>query len=425
MRRACLLLTVLILATTVWVRPAAGQAMARMSGTVVDTEGKPVEGVRVTVTTPELATFESVKDSDRKGRFTIAHPDASLPYLYVFEKEGYATLQLPMRVTAGDTMRQTFTLLRGDQVAGAQEAEAAQAQAQGQRVSRVVEVYNQGVEAQQLGDLELAAARYEEAARLDPDLSAPRTALAVVAYLKEDWQTAAREAEAALALDPGDVRAMQIRFDAYRHAGDEAKAQEAADALRRVGDLGEAAKRLYNEAVDAYNAGDLAQAQSKLQQVLSLDPELVAAHIALARISLAQGSPAAAATAAAAATERRPDSAEAWILLFDGARLSGDQETARRALGRVAELDPDWIASTLYDHATGLYNEGAVEQAAVELERVVEVLPDLARAHYFYGMALFNLGRTAEAKAALERFVELAPEDPEAPIALEMLSYMP
>jgi tetratricopeptide (TPR) repeat protein len=396
--------------------------MGRMAGTVVDTEGNPIEGVTITATSPDLSTFESVKTSDRKGRFTMAHPDVSLAYVYTFEKEGFATLQLPMRLTAGDTMRQTFTLLRGDQVAGAREGEAGAAD--GQRVSRVVEVYNQGVEAQQLGDLETATAKYREAAKISPELAAPRTAVAAVAFLEVDWQSAAAEAEAALELDPGDIRAMQIRFDAYRHAGDEAKAKEAADALRAVGDLGEAAKRLYNEAVDAYNAGDIAGAQSKLQQVTSLDPALAPAHLALARISLQQGSPSAAAEAAARATELTPDKAQAWILLFDAARLAGDDETARRALARIAELDPDWIAGTLYEHATGLYNEGNVEQAALELERVVEVLPELARAHYFYGMALFNLGRTDEAKAALERFVELAPEDSEAAVAREMLSYM-
>lgn len=401
---------------------SAAQGMARLSGTVVDPEGEPIEGVTITVTSPELSSFESVKTTNRKGKFTTAHPDAAIPYMFTFEKEGFLTLELPVQVQVGGTMRQTFTLLPEGQAAPQQGAAGAP-QPEG-RPSRVVEVYNEGVEAQQLGDLALAKEKYLRAAGIDADLAAPHTALAVVAFLEEDWLAAAAHAEAALERDPEDVRALQLRFDAYRRAGDEEKAKEAADALRKIGDLDEAAKRLYNEAVDAYNQGDIAEAQSKFQQVVELDPQLAPAHRALAQIYLQQGSPTAAAEAAEAATAIQPDDTGAWKLLFDSARLAGDDELAQRALDRVAELDPQWIGGVLFDHATELYNEGNVERAAEELERVVAARPDLARAYYFYGMALFNLGRTDAARTALETFIELAPDDPEAKIAEEMLSYM-
>ncbi len=400
---------------------AAAQGMARVAGTVVDAEGEPIEGVTITVTSPELSSYESVKTTNRKGKFTTAHPDAAIPYVFTFEKEGFLTLELPVQVAPGGTMRQTFTLLPEGQAAPPQGAAGAQPEG---RPSRVVEVYNEGVEAQQLGDLELAKEKYLRAAEIDADLAAPHTALAAVAFLQEDWQAAAAHAEAALERDPGDVRALQIRFDAYRRAGDEEKAKEAADALREIGDLEEAAKRLYNEAVDAYNKGDIAAAQSRFEQVVELDPQLATAHRALAQIYLQQGSPTAAAEAAEAATAVDPDDTGAWKLLFDAARLSGNDELAQRALDRVAELDPKWIGGVLFDHATELYNEGSMEMAAAELARVVESRPDLARAHYFHGMALFNLGRTDEARTALETFIELAPDDPEAKIAEEMLSYM-
>ena len=201
-------------------------------------------------------------------------------------------------------------------------------------------------------------------------------------------------------------------------------AEEAEEALRELGDVGEVAKLVYNEAVDAYNAGDLTTAQAKLQQAVDLDPALIPAYTALARIALEQGSPSLAAEAAAAATEQAPDNGEAWILLFDAARLSGDEPTAAAALDRIAELRPDWIGTVLFDHATALYNDGKIEQAAEELERVVNAQPELARARYLYGMSLFNLGRTDEAKVELEKFIELAPDDPEAAIAEEMIGYM-
>jgi tetratricopeptide (TPR) repeat protein len=423
MRRIVLLMSVTTLVALIAAPVVHAQAMARLSGQVVDSSGEPIEGVTISAISPELGSFSSEKTSNRKGRFTMAFPDAALPYVLTFTKEGLATLELPVQVTAGDTMRQVFTLLSTAEVAGTQPEQPA-GPAPGQRVSRVVAVYNEGVEAQQLGDLATAAAKFQEAAELDNDLAAPHTALATVADLQEDWAAAASHAEEAITRDTGDVRALQIRFDAYRKLGNQEKADEAADALRAVGDLGEAAKRLFNEAVDSYNSGNLPDAQNKFQQVTELDPELVPAYTALARIALQQGAPTAAASAAAAATQRQPDNGQAWTMLFDASRMTGDEDTAATALAKVAELNPDFVAGPLFDHATTLYNEGKIEESAAELKRIVAAQPSLARARYLYGMCLYNLGRADEAKGHLEAFVEMAPDDPDVAIATEMLSYV-
>jgi tetratricopeptide (TPR) repeat protein len=216
---------------------------------------------------------------------------------------------------------------------------------------------------------------------------------------------------------------MQIRFDAYRNLGDEAKASEAADALRRVGDLDAAAARLFNEGVDAFNAGDLATAQSKFQQVIELDPEVVQPYVALAQISLNQGAMAEASAMATAALERDPDNTRALKIAYDGARLTGDDTGARQALERLVELDPEWVATALFDHAATMFNNNQPEVAALELEYVLKADPELARAHYLLGMAYFNSGKVEKGRAHLERFIELAPDDPDAEIARGLLSY--
>jgi tetratricopeptide (TPR) repeat protein len=404
--------------------PATAAQMARISGTVVDTDGQPIAGVTITITTPDSERFEVVKTTNQKGKVTLPFGNVEWQYEIRLEKGGFQTKTEPLPLTSGGTVKAQWTLVaKNAAAADAGAVEAGGGVAGGGGGSRVVRIFNEGVEAQRLGDLDLADEKYRRAAEMDPELAAPHTALAGVASIREDWETAAAEAEAAIAVDTEDVRAMQIRFDAYRHLGQEAKVSEAAAALREVGDLDAAAARIFNEGVDAYSAGNLTMAQSKFHQVIQLSPDMVAPYVALAQISLTQGSPAEALAMAQSALEREPDDVRALKIALDGARTMGDTDTAVEALDRLVELEPQWVTTTLFDHAAELFNENRAADAAIELEYVVKADPDLARAHYLLGMALFNTGRADEGRVHLQKFLELAPDDPDAEIARGLLSY--
>jgi tetratricopeptide (TPR) repeat protein len=391
--------------------------MARISGVVVDPDGQPIPAATLTVTTPNSDSFEMVKSTNKKGKVTLSFTNIEWQYQLRIEKDGYQTRTEPLELTIGGTMKAEWTLLpRGSDAA----ADADSGDGAG---NKAVRTFNEGVEAQRLGDLDLAVQKYRAAAEIDPDLAAAHTALSAVAILQEDYETAAAEAESALEIDPGDNRAMQLRFDAYRLAGDNAKASEAAKALRDVGDLNQAAGRIFNEGVDAFQAGDLAGAASQFRQAVELDPEMVQAYVALAQIYLTQGSPAEAGAMADSVLEREPDNVNALKLRFDAARLSGDQENAARMLDRLVELDPEWMGTVLFDHAGKLFNANQPAAAAFELEYVVKAKPELARAHFMLGMALFNTGRAEEGGVHLQKFIELSPDDPDVEIAKGLLSY--
>jgi len=289
--------------------------------------------------------------------------------------------------------------------------------------SRAVLVYNEGVEAQRAGDLELAAKKYNEAAGMNPDLAAPHTSLAAIAHMQGDYPAAAAEAEKALVIDPTDSRAMQLRYDAYRLAGDKEKAKEAEQALRELGGLSETAARIFNEGAEAYNTGDMATAISKFQQAADLDPTLVQARLVLAKLYLSQGSLSEALARAEEVVALEPDNGDALRIAYDSALRLGDTEKAAKALDGLAISDPEWAATGLFKLAAELYNKGQTEEAAQALERVLQADPDHARAHYLLGVAQFNTGQTETASEHLQRFLELAPEDPDAAIARDLLSY--
>jgi len=365
---------------------AAAQAGGRIAGKVEDQAGNPIEGVKVTATSPAVDGFKLEKTTNSKGKFVLSFTNAAMAYVVELKKEGYKTL-----ATSDEQAMAEKAALSGS--------------------GRAILVYNEGVEAQRAGDLELAAKKYGEAATINPELAAAHTSLAGVAHMQGDYETAAAEAEKALAIDPTDVRAMQLRFDAYRLAGNDVKAEEAAQSL------------IFNEGVEAYNSGDVSTAISKFQQAADLDPNLVQARLALAKIFFAEGSLSEALARAEEVLELQPDHADALRITYDSALRLGDQETAAKALDGLAASDPQWAATGLYQIAVELYNNDQTNEAVQALERVLEVEPDHARAHYLLGVALFNTGQEGPASDHLRRFIELAPDDPDAVVAKDLLAY--
>jgi tetratricopeptide (TPR) repeat protein len=396
----------------------AAQAGGRVQATVLDEAGEPIKDVAVVVTSPDMETIRVEKTTNKKGKFLVAFSDSGISYVVELKKDGYKTVVAPINPLAGQTQMVEYVMppSTGDEQAAAEMAALSGA-------GRAIAVYNEGVEAQQVGDLELAADRFREAAKINPELAAARTSLAGVAYLQENYELAASEAEAALAIDPTDARAMQLRYDAYRLSGNEEKAAEAAEALKESGDLAESAKRVFNEGAIAYNAGDIATAIVKFQQAADLDPRLLQARLVLARIFLGEGSLSDALTRAQEAVAIDSTNEEALQIVYDSARRLGQTDVAAGALDGLAGINPEWAATGLFEIAVELYNAGKTEDAAQALVKVIAAKPDHARAHYLLGLALFNSGQQTPAIEHLNRFLELTPDDPDAAVARELLSY--
>ena len=397
---------------------AAAQAGGRISGKVADQAGNPIEGVQVTAISPSMESFKVEKTTNKKGKFVLAFADSTMSYVIELKKEGYQTIVAPIDPVAGQTQLVEYVLLPA---AGNEQAAAEKAALSG--AGRAILVYNEGVEAQRAGDLELAAKKFSEAASVNPELAAAHTSLAAVALMRGDDAAAAAEAEQALAIDPTDARALQLRYDAYRLAGDQEKAKEAEQALRELGGLSETAARIFNEGAEAYNGGDVTTAISKFQQAADLDPNLVQARLVLAKLFFSQGNLSEALARAEEVIALEPGNNDALRIAYDSARRLGDTEKAATALDGLAVSDPEWAATGLFQLAVELYNGDRMEEAAQALERVLQVQPDNARAHYLLGVALFNIGQTVPAAQHLQRFLELAPDDPDAAIAKDLLSY--
>ena len=87
------LLSVLLIAVLCTVSGLAlAGAQARILGTVKDGAGQPLEGVTVTITTPNLGKFKVVLTSDKEGKWGTILNDSTIKYDYLFEKKGFITM---------------------------------------------------------------------------------------------------------------------------------------------------------------------------------------------------------------------------------------------------------------------------------------------------------------------------------------------
>jgi len=126
---------------------------------------------------------------------------------------------------------------------------------------------------------------------------------------------------------------------------------------------------------------------------------------------------------------------EAASSLRAARRLAPETAAVERAAARVASRSDDWAGVITAGHALqrlaptsaegwawsglGYRHERRFVEAASDLERALELMPNATDAHFEYACALTQLGRTAEAAASLrvavknKRYRALAREDPD------------
>lgn len=267
---------------------SAAQALnqARLYGTITDENDKPLAGVQLTVTCPEVATFKLEIQTDAKGNWAVTLIDATKGYHYKFEKEGYQTMQQELKIPIGANERKDFQMLsnaeaikRGSAVAVPQEPTAE---------DKAVLAFNAAAEASQMGDMATAKAKMLEAVELNPQLGVAHSALAGFLYAEKDYAGAAAAADKALALDPKDARSLRVAVEANTALGNKAKAKEASAALAAI-DPKAAGIDLFNQGVREYNAGAMPAALKLFEQSLAADPDYGKTHYMLGMCYISQG----------------------------------------------------------------------------------------------------------------------------------------
>lgn len=393
----------------------------RLIGKVLDPDGKPIAGVRVTTTCSEIPDFKQIATTDKKGIFKVDFERLYVVYLYQMEKPGYVSLRIEQKWTVQGTDRHDFTMSPAEEPApGAATTAAAPASASAPAIA----AFNAGVRALKAEDYPTALTKLQEALQHDPKLRAGWVAVTAVQMHLEHYAEAAEAAEKAIALGSTAESVLKARWEAYRQLHEDDKAAAARAELEKHGQLSEEAKRVYNEGVALEKAGTEEGAFARFKEAHELDPAFAPALLGLGTSALKLGKAAEAASAAESLLELNPGDPEALKIRYNAALKLGDEAKVVDALLGLAAVDATTASHGLFVIADGAFQRDDTATAKKLFQQVLEIDPAHARSHYFLGLILMREGAKKEARSHLERFLELAPNDPDAGTARDALKYL-
>ena len=402
----------------------AGSAEAaqegRVSGTVLDEQGNPIQDATVTFSAVGM-DYQKEVTTNTKGKFTAILLDATLDFSVTIEKDGYVTVEEPFKAKLGGVVRPQWTLVAG--------ADADRAGASGSSATpgtadisgQAGRLYADGIEAYKGGDPEKALEKFQKAAELQPEVPEIRSATALVYFETGAYDEALAASDEVLNMKPGDPLALRIKFQTYQQLGDTEKEAEVLEALKEFDPGPETAVLIFNAGVSQVKAGNLEAAAETFAEAKDMDPELLAAYSALARVNFDLGRYEECITMAEVYLDRESSPEVLGVLYLAYGRL-GREEEAEEVFVDLKREDPEYVGTVLQELGEAYFNAGETTQAMTIFQRVLEADPDHARAHYMLGLCYLNAGDTDQAKGMLETFVELAPDDPEVEVAKEMLS---
>lgn len=412
--------SVLLMLTTV--SPGVANQSGRLAGTVVDPEGNPLEGVKVTCVGVEVQ-FEATRTSNKKGRFTLLLLDATEDYLLRLEKEGFITIEEPFDPLLGDTMRETWTMVPGQgggrAQAGTIETGVAPAAVSGQ--GQAGRLYGDAYESFRAGDLDEALTRFQKVIELQPDLKEAHQAVALIYSQQGLYQESLAEADRVLELQPDDPLALKIKLEAYRGLGDLEQQEELIDTLIGSGPDPTLAPVIFNSGVAKVQAGDLAGGATRFEQAKEADPGLLATYSALARVYFDMGRVEESIDEARKYLEQDPDNGEVLGVLYLAYDQMGMEAEAAETFEALKASNPAHMVTVFEQMGVTAFNNGETSRAQELFEMILEIDPDHPRGHYHLALCYLNEGDTAKAKELLTRFLELAPDDPEVSSARAML----
>jgi tetratricopeptide (TPR) repeat protein len=387
----------------------ASSAMAQDSlftGKVVDPNGKPVEGAKVTLTKADDPKVTVSAVTDKKGEYKLQIGTVG-DYKLRAEKEGFGPGERPAKVALGMTYAGADLQLGSAAVAQQNEA---------------VDAFNAGVKDLQAGKPEAAIENFKKAAAANPKLAQAHYAMAAAYHGLKKWPEAIAELEKYQQMNPSDVRPdlYQLAFEAYFEAGQDDKAKAALSKLTDPKQRAELAPRVYNSGVAKNKEGDLDGAIERFTLAAELDPTMEQAHQNVAAILFNKQQYKEALPHLDALLKAKPDSVEGLRMRFFSYRALNDDrmKSALQAYLAKAPQAGEEVAKIAGDDFDG----GNTALATKTLEALLEVNPNIAVAHYHLGRALASAHANATAKEHLQKFIQMAPNHPDAKVAKEMLA---
>ena len=394
---------------------AEAQAFGRVTVVVRDETGKPLQGVDVIVTCEEIPKFRHETTTNKKGKAIVSVTDATKVYDFHFEYEDFQPANLPIKPEIRGNITREVTLSEG-QVMTTDTGTVTYTPAE--------RAFNEGVVALKAGDMAGAKTGFLAALEKNEKMAPARAALAGLYLEEKDYQAALVEIKRYMELEPGNPNGFFMLYDAHNALGNQAEADAALKALKEADKGGDTVALIYNAGVAAVKVGNYVTAKARFLEALELDSTLKEAVAALAVIFHREENHQKAVEYAEKHLAVEPGHPRSLRIRWDGYRALGDEAKTDAAFKELAAADPKVLAVELYNKGNDLFESGDTAGAIAEFERVIEIDPENALAHYRLGVCHVGKGNTDQAKEHLQKFIDMAPENPEVATAKEMLSYL-
>lgn len=260
-----------------------------------------------------------------------------------------------------------------------------------------------------LGDYRGSLEDLSEAVRRYSSAEALLNRASVLAKLGRAEEALA-DAEAALEVDPKNVRAHCARAGAFRDLGRLDEAQEAVERGRALGPRSE--RVLIETALLRTARGEIKEAESIYEGLLEAYPGHALALNNLAALYMDHGQVERAEPLLRELLAAQPHDATALANLAAMLLSRGQVGEAVALSKRATEAAPEKLGLGL-TYAAALIRAKEHDLALLEVKRLLNSDPELARAHYIRGKALREKGQGPAALAAYERALELNPDSTE------------
>jgi tetratricopeptide (TPR) repeat protein len=247
----------------------------------VDTDNKPIGGVKITITSPEIRAFKKEFFTDKRGQTAFILPMEIKVAVFLLEKEGYQNHQesaelIRMRSSQESFLyERSFMLFQSDQLTPEQMAQRNEA------YQTALSFFNKGIGFFQSEKFGEAAEQFEKAVEAKSDFFEAFENLAASYFRLKLYEKAIEAAKNALKMNPNSSQALKIISVAYSSLGDEKTALEYMNKLKELPDEKLTAEELYNMAVVAANQGNDEEAKGYFERSIQHKPDFALAHFQL------------------------------------------------------------------------------------------------------------------------------------------------
>jgi tetratricopeptide (TPR) repeat protein len=272
--------------------PASAQS-GQIRGKVVDAQGNPVEGAKVTIQNVESSGRALDVKTNKKGEYIQIGLQPGRYKITATKGDLTATkeTQIHLDMTVLD-----LTLGQGQ---GGQEMSKEEAAKQRAKVEAMNASFKAGVDLSNEGKNDEAIAKFQEVIAAAPKCAECYSNIGTIQAREKKWDEAEASYKKALEVNPSYADAYNGLATVYNA---QKKPDQALEASKKAAELsggaagapgaagaGGNAPAIFNQGVILWNAGKTAEAQAQFEEALKIDPNLPDAHYWLGMALLSTG----------------------------------------------------------------------------------------------------------------------------------------